>query len=160
MGIREAGLGLLSDPLSRGRGACSLLITYLIFLGPCWDVSSPHPSPSFPGPSLCRRTGVFLSSTACSSKLSPSLHVPRLRALHSPPLSARSLQYCSAVSLRFLQLSLFPALHQKVPSSSGGTMRQEVLDPTACFHLIRFHCAGNVISTSLLSFIFPLANQW
>jgi len=57
-----------------------------------------------------------------------------------------------------LQLSL--ALHQKVMSSSGGTTHQEILDPTACFRLIRFHSAGNVTSARLLSFIFPLANQW
>lgn len=142
------------------RGACSFLIRYSIFLWPCWEVSSPHPSPSFPGPSLYRKMGVFLSSTASSSNLSRSSQAPHLRALQSPPLSARSLQYCSTISLQYLQLSIFLALHQMVTSSSGGPVHQEILDPTACFHLIRFHCAGNVISAPLLSFIFPLANQW
>lgn len=140
------------------KRACSL-IRYPIFLWLCWDISAPRPSPSFQGPSLCRKTGVFLYSTTCSSNLSRSLQAPRLCAPRSPPLSAGSLPCCSTVSLQHLQLSVFRALHQKVTSSSGGTMHQEILDPTACFHLIGFHCAGNVISAPLLSFIFPLANH-
>lgn len=132
--IRRGGLLTPSDnPFSHG----------------CAEISI---SPSVPFfhrfSTLCRKLGVSVSLDTSSSNLID-------RVPYSPLLSLLSL--CSTAALlcwlAVLKFSIFLALQQKVMSSSGGTMHQELLDP--CFHFIWFLCAANVISAPLLFFNLP-----
>lgn len=98
-----------------------------------------------------------LPSYACSSNLSRSCQecvLPVCPTVPSP-LRFTALFAASTGSSLYFQLC---TKRSGVPLE--GTVHQEVLDPKACFHLIRFHCAGNVISAPLLSFLSPPANQW